>query len=424
MTQWCFKKSDGTLCPGPNGWSAISLTYDKVTGNIASAYVQDSQGKPYVTDLNPFPFVNSSYEMKEGRVKQTISYYSVSREQNGNTVDVKQAKPERKLIVTYDLQGRVECKELRNEFNDLYADPRTNAAVTKWEYKDDNTYEIKWFDAQRQPVQYKAVFCEMWENFAESLRSDSRVYEFYVQRNQTIFDEKNGRRIDTITFRNEQGESVAQPDGCIGIEKRYDALNRLVYASYIDGDNNYIEKQIREYRTDGSICGKQYTKQGLVDVVYVNSNFVRIKGPEGYCSRHIVYTDDGKLEKENYLDEDFRHVNGPEGYAIRRCEYDSTGKLTRDRYQDAHYKLVDGPEGYAEKMVRYDIFGRFKDEVYTDVSLMKFNKKGKLIEKRYRDAQGNIRGNLDGVHKLIISYDANGKSPRGKRYDAEGNLMK
>lgn len=237
-------------------------------------------------------------------------------------------------------------------------------------------------------------------------------------------------RVRRTTFHGLTEEAVLQNNGYHGLDYQYDDHGNVVATTYLglDGKPTLLLRGLASYR-------QTYDSHGNVTrTSYHGLNGEPTLQSDGTHAWEAQYDPRGNQIALTYIGLDGNPTAIRSGYATLRSEYDPRGRKTRQTYFEVNGKPAlhkDGNHGWESQ---FDERGNDLATTFIGVNgkpvgiaqgyaiiKKKFDSDGNELEVAYfNSADKPVLTVASGVHKAVQSYDGRGKVIRKKYYDADG----
>ena len=207
---------------------------------------------------------------------------------------------------------------------------------------------------------------------------------------------ETGGKVTSVTWKDENGNPAAGPDGYAEIRYTYDASG--VREAYFDAEG-------QPFQVSGGYYGRNVTRDGknrIKSIEYLGKNGELTLNGMGYAMVGYTYVSFGEVRKVVFYGTNRKAVMVPSlGYAQMENEYNGA-TLTKRTYMNAAGKPVDIPAGYA---------------------VLKFKMKDhKITRIWYTHADGKPATGPDGWYKCEQVWDTKGRISIIRFLDTEEKL--
>jgi hypothetical protein len=211
---------------------------------------------------------------------------------------------------------------------------------------------------------------------------------------QLAYD-KSGN-LTALTYVNQEGRPVANPDGIAEYRIKYDGQGNNVEEAHFRADGKLISEQ------DGfAIVRRDYdNSRNVIAEKYFDEHDHPAHDLQGVMQRKMTY-DRGQLVEERYYDGTGEPMASKRGEAGRKVNIDAD--KTRETYFDLQNQSLSIKPGYTSKSYRSNHIGKETETVYFD-------------------ANGN-QVLIDGCFKQTSEYDFRGNPTEFECYDSLGRKM-
>lgn len=237
-------------------------------------------------------------------------------------------------------------------------------------------------------------------------------------------------RVRRTTFHGLNEEAVLQKNGYHGLDYQYDDHGNVVATTYLGLDlkPTLLLRGLASYRS-------AYDSHGNVTrTSYHGLNGEPTLQSDGTHAWEAQYDPRGNQIAITYIGLDGNPTAIRSGYATLRSEYDPHGRKTRQTYFDVSGKPAWHKDSNHGWVSQFDERGNDLVTTFFDVNgkpvgiaqgyaiiKKKFDSDGNELEVAYfNSADKPALTVASGVHKVVQSYDGRGKVIRKKYYDADG----
>ena len=347
-----------------------------------------------------------------------------------------------------------------------------NDGVAGYEYKYDdygNIIEKVAFDENANACDSKDGVCKIANTYDDSgnlikiryLNSKGKLIIGIAGQNY-VYDER-GNVLEEMSV--DENETLAS--GTLLKKYSYDNHDNVVEESYFDHygracvDGQGIHRKVLSYNErnqsvsesyygiDGrltkiasdnySSIHKDYDARGeVMEVSYFGPDGEPILCKDGYSRKVIEYNSNNKISKMRFYGIDGRLISPIVKIPEKSFDYDEWGNINYETTSDGYGNLyVDPHTGYAAVRKIYDSKGNVLSESYFGVEdkpiivarlgyhkvIYKYDERSHLIECEYWGVDENLV-ELNGVSRVIYTYDADNKKTREDNYDKNGRLVR
>lgn len=453
---------DENLVRGTENYAWIEYKYNKDRRLISKSW--------YDTD-------GSLVMGPEGAARITYTYIN-NRLKRTAWLDEEETVIEPSLVYHY-WNGKRVRETWEDEQGNLMVGPE-GYAVAETTYAGDLQTRISYRNTDGTPYLYRRVGYATKVNIYSHGRLSETAY--YGDQDELIAGPK-GYAYVLYTWKNAKTriEMYHNPDGSLWYNgKGYCGQSRHYgYKNRVDEEIFFVEEGVRGLTSDGfSRIVRAYNSRGKVTLekCYDNDEQLVFLENKGYSWFRNEYLNGKYLTKTEYFDQEGNPIRIPRGYAVEKHEYELRkvyGRQTRVRvrtvYLDTDGKTrINCTDGYAEAVYTYDDYAKLTSEAWFDAEnkpaavrgeasmvllqmdsenqnrvlesfwadgepvngpegahlvRTRYNGQNKVLEKIYRDADGEETLCADGYARLVNEYNLSGALSTTRYLDPDGRLL-